>query len=74
MSKTQARAARSGVSENTVKKLMAASWPIGLFNLLAYITSVVGFQVRDLSCVEYFSGVAVIQRTFVDNSLPWPDL
>ena len=49
---------------------MKACWPVGLFNLLAYIISMVGETCcrRDLSVVEFFSGVAVIQRTFIANN------
>ena len=69
ISKAAARGQRCGISANEMKKLMRASWPVGLFNLLAYIVSSMGNYTRDLHCVEYFSGVAVIQRAFVANNI-----
>ena len=42
---------------------MHLGWPIGLFNILAMILANVNMP-RNLHCVEYFSGVAVIAAAF----------
>ena len=66
--KTERRAALCGLTPNCVRRLMHAGWPIMLFNWLAmlFVTTPGGFE-RTLSCVEYFSGVAVVAGTFEDH-------
>ena len=65
--KSEIRAAHTGLSENEVKSLMHAGWPIACFNLLSMIMAESLFPCtfpRNLYCVEFFSGVSMVAGVF----------